>query len=104
MADYAVFFSVFGGLFYLDNRKKYRLPSGKTDTTCLRRDLKKLFASMGIAEVIYTIFRWVLQYYLLQAGHDPYMASIISQAISTVIYMGAVNLGISMTRLWRHED
>ena len=65
IADYAIYFSVFSGLFYLDNRKKYRLKSGKTDTKRLKHDLKKLVTSLGIAEIVYTVVRWVLQYYLL---------------------------------------
>jgi len=58
IADYLVYFSVFSGMFYLSNRKKYRLESGKTDTVKLKHDLKKLITSLGIAEVVYTIVRW----------------------------------------------
>ena len=65
IADYAIYFSVFSGLFYLDNRKKYRLENGETDTTKLKHDLKKLIASLGVAEIIYTAARWALQYYFL---------------------------------------
>ena len=38
---YVIYFSVFAGLFYLDN-KKYRLDSGATYTAKLRHDLKKI--------------------------------------------------------------
>ena len=101
IADYAIYFSVFSGLFYLDNRKKYRLENGETDTTKLKHDLKKLIASLGIAEIIYTIARWALQYYLLTINYDPYLASIISQGISTIIYMIVVNLSVKITRLYK---
>ncbi len=101
VADYAVYFSVFSCMFYIDNRKKYRLESGGTDTARLRRDLKKLITSLGIAEIIYTVLRWVLQYYLLTAQYDPYMASIVSQGISTVIYMAVLNLTVKATRLYK---
>ena len=101
VADYAVYFSVFSCMFYIDNRKKYRLESGRTDTARLRRDLKKLITSLGIAEIIYTVLRWVLQYYLLTAQYDPYMASIVSQGISTVIYMAVLNLTVKATRLYK---
>ncbi|ABX12100.1 hypothetical protein [Nitrosopumilus maritimus] len=101
IADYAIYFSVFSGLFYLDNRKKYRLENGETDTIKLKHDLKKLIASLGIAEIIYTIARWALQYYLLTINYDPYLASIISQGISTIIYMIVVNLSVKITRLYK---
>ena len=101
IADYVIYFSVFSGLFYLDNRKKYRLENGKTDTTKLKHDLKKLIASLGIGEVIYTAARWALQYYLLTINYDPYLASIISQGLSTIIYMIVVNLSVKITRLYK---
>ena len=82
IADYIIYFSVFSSLFYLDNRKKYKLKSGKTDTVKLKQDLKKLITSLGIAEVVYTVARWALQYYFLTINYDPYLASIVSQGLS----------------------
>ena len=79
IVDYAVFFSVFGGLFYYDNRKKYILENGETDKSLLKSDLIKIISSLGIGEIVYTIVRWSLQYYLLLLNYEPYIASIISQ-------------------------
>ena len=101
IADYVIYFSVFSGLFYLGNRKKYRLESGGTDTVKLKQDLKKLITSLGIAEVIYTVVRWALQYYFLTLNYDPYLASIVSQGISTIIYMIVLNLTVKITRLYK---
>ena len=101
IADYVIYFSVFSSLFYFSNRKKYRLESGKTDTVKLKQDLKKLITSLGIAEVVYTIARWALQYYFLTINYDPYLASIVSQGISTIIYMIVLNLTVKMTRLYK---
>ena len=104
IADYVIYFSVFSALFYLDNRKKYQLQSGDTDTVKLKHDLKKLITSLGIAEIVYTIVRWVLQYHFLSIHYDPYMASIASQGISTIIYMFVVNLSVKITRLYKDGD
>jgi len=101
IADYIIYFSVFSGLFYLGSRKKYRLESGGIDTVKLKQDLKKLITSLGIAEVIYTVVRWALQYYFLTLNYDPYLASITSQGISTIIYMIVLNLIVKITRLYR---
>ena len=101
IVDYVIYFSVFSGLFYLGNRKKYRLESGGTDTVKLKQDLKKLITSLGIAEVIYTVIRWALQYYFLTLNYDPYLASIASQGISTIIYMIVLNLIVKITRLYK---
>ena len=101
IADYVIYFSVFSGLFYLDNRRKYRLASGHTNTAKLKDDLKKLVTSLGIAEIVYTVIRWILQYYFLTINYDPYLASIASQGISTIIYMIVVNLSVKITRLYK---
>jgi hypothetical protein len=99
--DYVFYFSTFGSLYYWDNRKKYLLKSGKTDKERLRHDLIKIITSLGIAEIVYTIARWLLQYYFLSIDYDPYLASIVSQVISTIIYMIVVNLSVKMTRLYK---
>ncbi|MFB5623933.1 MAG: hypothetical protein ACE5RP_03330 [Nitrosopumilus sp.] len=101
IADYVIYFSVFSFLFYVDNRKKYQLDSGKTDISKLKNDLKKLITSLGIAEIIYTAARWALQYYFLTINYDPYLASITSQGISTIIYMIVLNLTVKITRLYK---
>ncbi len=101
MFDYLFYFSIIVGLFYWDNRKKYKLESGKTNKQKLRHDLIKIITSLGIGEVVYSIARWLLQYYFLSISYDPYLASIISQTISTVIYMIVVNLSVKMTRLFK---
>ena len=100
ITDYVIYFSVFAGLFYLDNRKNYDDRSGKINTKKLKSDLKKLFTSLGIAEIVYSIIRWVLQFYFLQIGFDAFAASIVSQGISTIIYLVVVNLIIKITRLY----
>jgi len=99
--DYLVYFSTFGTLFYFDNKKKYLLKTGEVDKTSLRRDLVKVISSLGIGEVVYTICRWSLQYYLLTNSYQAYAASLISQSVSTVIYMVTVNLSVKFMRLYK---
>ena len=101
IVDYVVYFTTFGALFYLDNKKKYILGSGKIDRAHLKNDLIKIISSLGIGEVIYTISRWSLQYYLLTYSYEAYLASLVSQSISTCIYMVTVNLSVKLMRLYR---
>lgn len=103
IVDYSVFFTTFSGLFYWDNRKKYHLDNGTVDKERLRHDLLKIITSLGIAEVAYTIVRWIAQYYFLTIEYDPYMASIISQGISTIAYMIIVNMSLKMTRVYKND-
>jgi len=101
VVDYIVYFTTFGTLFYFDNRKKYLLDSGTVRRQALKRDLVKIISSLGIGEVVYTISRWSLQYYLLGDSHPAYASSLISQSISTCIYMATVNLSARIMRLYR---
>ena len=101
--DYGVFFSTFGILFYIDNRKKYRTETGELKKSLLKSDLIKIITSLGIAEVVYTIVRWSMQYYLLQIDYDAYLASIISQLISTVVYLIVINLSVKIARLYKDD-
>ncbi len=101
MFDHLFYLSTFGGLYYLDNRRKYMLKSGKTDKEKLRHDLIKIITSLGVSEIIYSISRWLSQYYFLSINYDPYLASIISQVISIIIYMIALNVSVKMTRLYK---
>ena len=104
LADHGTFLSILGFLLYLDNRNKYRLDSGKTNWPLLKIDLVKIIASLGIAEIIYTIVRWGFHFYFLTVDYEPYLASIISQIISTVIYMITLNLTIRMTKLFKDDS
>ncbi len=104
IVDYVFYFSTFGILYYFDNRKKYRLESGKTDKVKLQRDLLKLLTSLGIAEVVYNIIRWILHYHLLSIDYDPYLASIASQVVSMIVYLIVMNLSMKMIRLYKVKN
>jgi len=104
IADYVSFFTTFGFLYYFDNRKKYRLVSGKIDTVKLQHDLLILLTSLGIAEVVYNIVRWISQYSLLSIDYDPYLASIASQVASMIVYLIAINLSMKMIRSRKHPS
>ncbi|MBI3842381.1 MAG: hypothetical protein HY295_04460 [Thaumarchaeota archaeon] len=103
MVDYVVYFSTFGGLFYFDNRKKYVLTTGTVDRIALRKDLIKIISSLGVGEVVYTAIRWLLQYYLLTETYQPYLASLVSQSLSTIVYMAVVNLSVKVTGLYKND-
>ena len=101
IVDFIIYFSVLVGLYYFDNRKKYLLESGLTDKLKFRHDLIKIITSLGIGEVVYTIVRWFLQYYLLKLNYEAYLASIVSQVISIIICLLVINLSVKMTGLYK---
>jgi len=104
LADYATFFSILSFLFYYDNRKKYKLESGKTNWILLKVDLVKIVLSLGIAEIAYTIVRWLSQYYFLTIDYDPYLASVIGQIIAIAVYMLTLNFLVSITKLYKDSN
>ena len=102
LADHGTFLSILGFLLYLDNRNKYRLDSG-TNWPLLKKDLVKIIASLGIAEIIYTIVRWGFQYYFLTVAYEPYLASIIGQIIAVSIYMVIINFLVKITKWYKND-
>ena len=103
LVDLVVFYSAFGTLFYVDNRKKYRTNLGKVDSPRLKKDLIKIVTSIGAGEIVYMAIRWYLQYYLLTINYEPYAASIITHLISAIIYLAIVNLGVKLTKLYKDD-
>ena len=53
LAEYVGFFGVFFPLFYLDNKKNYKLDSGEKDKVAIKTALIKLGASFGVGEIFY---------------------------------------------------
>lgn len=99
-ADYGTFFSTIGILIYLENRNKYKLDSGQTDWNLLKKDLVKIITSLGIAELIYTVFRWYFQFYFLEANYEPYISSIIGQIIAFSVYMVSLLFLARVTKMY----
>jgi len=63
-----------------------------------------VISSLGIAEVAYTIVRWLTQYYYLTLDYDPYLASVVSQVIAIAVYMIVLNLLVKITRLYKDSN
>ena len=99
-AEYSVFFSIFGWLQFRGSKKRYALESGQLDWKRFRFDLIKLVTSLGVGEIVYTVLRWLSQYYLLTQSIEPYLASIISSITSFCVYLTVVNLTVKATRLY----
>ena len=103
LADHGTFLSILGFLLYLDNRNKYRLNSGKTNWSLLKTDLVKIIASLGVAEIVYTIVRWGFHFYFLTSDYEPYLASIMGQIIAVAIYLVIINFLVKITRWYKDE-
>lgn len=103
LAEYVGFFGVFFLLFYLDNKKNYKLDSGKKDKIAIRTAFVKLGASWVVSEIIYLSIRWLLGYYLLTIGFEPNIATILSQIVAFTVFIIAMNVGVKFTKLYKHQ-
>ena len=93
-AGYMIYFGIFSVLFYLDNKNRYR----QMKTSLIRKELFSMISSFGIGEIIYLVVRWPSLYYFLEIDIEPYIASLISEVISTACYMMTVTVFLRKTK------
>ena len=91
---YIVYFGIFSCLFYWDNKKRYKTMK----SSLIKRELFALISSFGVGEIIYLLTRWPTFYYFLEIGIEPYLASLISEIISTAFYMITVTVFLRKTK------
>ena len=91
---YIVYFGIFSCLFYLDNRKRYKTMK----SSLIKKELLALVSSFGVGEIIYLGVRWSTLYYFLEIGIEPFVASLISEIISTACYMITVTVFLRKTK------
>ncbi|QDI88395.1 hypothetical protein Nisw_02020 [Candidatus Nitrosopumilus sp. SW] len=93
---YGVYFGIFSALFYWDNKDRYK----SMRKELIRRELLALVSSFGIGEIVYLGIRWPTFYYFLEIGIEPFLASLISEVISTGCYMVSVTLFLRKTKTY----
>ena len=91
---YIVYFGIFSCLFYLDNKKRYKTMK----SSLIKKELLTLISSFGVGEIIYLGVRWPTLYYFLEIGIEPFVASLISEIISTACYMITVTVFLRKTK------
>ena len=104
IAGYSVFFSVFIIMFYIDFKHRYKLSSGQTNYGLLKKELIQLISSLGIGEIVYLAVRWTTMYYFLDLNYEPYIASLSSEAISTVCYLFVVTFSGKIVGLFKDSN
>ncbi|MCH7561632.1 MAG: hypothetical protein IIC67_09775, partial [Thaumarchaeota archaeon] len=57
-----------------------------------------LVTSFGVGEIIYLGVRWPTLYYFLEIGIEPFLASLISEIISTALYMLTITIFLRKTK------
>jgi len=103
IVSYVVYYLVFGMLYYKNNKEKYITNTGKINKNKLQKDFFKIISSVGLAEIIYFSSRWVLHYYFLDTGQEPFLVSITAHAIAATLFVLAVNIGVYLTKLYKKD-
>jgi len=91
---YIVYFGIFSCLFYWDNKRRYKTMK----SSLIKRELLALISSFGVGEIIYLVTRWPTLYYFLEIGIEPFLASLISEIISTAFYMITITVFLRKTK------
>ena len=91
---YIIYFGLFLSLFYIDNQKRYKT----MESGLIKKELLKIISSFGVGETIYLGIRWPSLYYFLEMDIEPFLASIISEIISTTCYMISVTVFLRKTK------
>lgn len=94
VVGYVIYFGIFSVLFYWDNIERYR----SMKSNLIKKELLALISSFGVGEIIYLGIRWPTLYYFLEIGIEPYLASLISEVISTGCYMASVTIFLRKTK------
>ena len=94
VVGYVIYFGIFSGLFYLDNKNRYN----QMNVNLIKKELVSLVSSFGIGEVGYLGVRWPTFYYFLEIGIEPYLASLVSEIISMAFYMAIVSIFLRGTK------
>jgi len=94
VVGYVIYFGIFSGLFYWDNKNRYN----QMNANLIKKELLILVSSFGIGEVGYLGVRWPTFYYFLEVGIEPYLASLVSEIISMACYMAIVSLFLRGTK------
>ena len=91
---YVIYFGIFSFLFYFDNKNRYK----QMKSSLIRKEIVSMISSFGIGEIIYLVIRWPSLYYFLEIGIEPYIASLVSEIISTACYMITVTIFLRKTK------
>ena len=91
---YVIYFGIFSGLFYFDNKTRYKQMGNKL----IKKEIFSMISSFGIGEIGYLGIRWPTFYYFLESGIEPFLASLVSEIIATGCYMAIVTFFLRSTK------
>ena len=102
VAELGVFLSIFGVLFYFDNKDKFIDEKGKRrESGKVKWILIKLASALSVAEIEYNTVKPAIHFWLLTLDYQPFIASTIASVIAIVGYLAVADSMVYLTRLFK---
>jgi hypothetical protein len=104
VAELGVFLSIFGVLFYFDNKDKFIDEKGKRrESGKVKWVLIKLASTLSVAEIEYNTVKPAIHFWLLTLDYQPFIASTIASVIAIVGYLAVADSMAYLTRLFKKQ-
>ena len=101
-AELSVYLTIFGILFYFDNKDKFVGKQGKRrESGKVKWVLLKLASTLSIAEIEYNTVKPAIHFWLLTLDYQPFIASTIASFISIIGYLAVADSMAYLTRLFK---
>ena len=102
IAELGVFLTIFGVLFYFDNKAKFIDEWGKRrESGKLKWVLLKLASTLSVAEIEYNTVKPAIHFWLLILDYQPFIASTIASFIAIIGYLAVADSMAYLTRLFK---
>jgi hypothetical protein len=102
IAELGVFLTIFGVLFYFDNKDKFVDNHGnKREFSKVKWVLIKLASTLSIAEIEYNTVKPGIHFWLLTLDYGPFIASTIASFIAIIGYLAVADSMAYFTRLFK---
>lgn len=102
VAELGVFLTIFGVLFYFDNKDKFIDEQGKRrESGKIKWVLLKLASTLSVAEIEYNTVKPAIHFWLLIQDYQPFVASAIASFIAILGYLAVADSMAYLTRLFK---
>jgi hypothetical protein len=102
VAELGVFLTIFGVLFYFDNKDKFIDEQGKRrESGKVKWVLIKLASTLSVAEIEYNTVKPAIHFWLLIQDYQPFVASAIASFIAILGYLAVADSMAYLTHLFK---
>jgi hypothetical protein len=101
VAELGLFLTIFGDLFYFDNKDKFIGEQGNRESGKVKWVLLKLASTLSVAEIEYNTIKPAIHFWLLILDYQPFIASTIASFTAIIGYLAVADSMAYLTRLFK---